>query len=123
MKMAIVATLLVPLLALPLITEALTGNEVRKLPENSRAFYVGAVVDTWIMLRDLHQNKPSLSQPSPADTALINLAGCALERRMTYDQGLAIVEKYMADNPGDWGYEMPFIVWRAFHLICGVKKP
>jgi hypothetical protein len=121
MKAASVTGLLVLFAALPVASEAMSGNEVRKLSHAGRAFYVGAVVDTWIMLRDLHQSVPTLSQPSAVDRALIDLANCANERRMTYEQALAVVEKYMADNPGEWGYEMPVIVWRAFNHMCGVR--
>jgi hypothetical protein len=23
---------------------------------------------------------------------------------------------------GEWGYEMPLIVWKAFHQMCSLKK-
>lgn len=121
MKGAIGAALLAVCLAIqPAATEALTGNDLRKQSASVRAFYVGAVVDTWITLRTLFHTIQDL-KPSAADSALIDLAICANQRQMTYEQTAAIVDKYMADNPAEWGYEMPMIVWMAFQKVCGLK--
>ena len=120
MKMAIVVAFLSACLALPPASHAMTGNDLRKQSPSVRAFYVGAVVDTWITLRWLFHSIQDL-KPSAADSALIDLAICANQRRMTYEQTAAVVDKYMADNPAEWGYEMPMIVWKAFQNVCGPK--
>ena|SRR2546425_432869 len=46
------------------------------------------------------------------------LGRCMSERKMTYAQMVAIVDKHMKDNPAQWHQEMTFLVWTAMKAAC-----
>ena len=52
----------------------------------------------------------------------MDLATRVGQRRMTYEQMGAVVDKYMADHPADWGHEMALTVMNAFFEVCNIKK-
>jgi hypothetical protein len=37
---------------------------------------------------------------------------------MTQGQGLAIIDKYIRDNPDKWDRDMSLLIWYAFHEAC-----
>ena len=97
--------------------EALTGNDWKNLPADSREAYVWGVADTWSAVRSLNKAPPVAEKPDRPTRMMIELAEC-VSRGMTYGQISAIVEKYMIDNPGTWHSSMAYIIWIAVLKAC-----
>jgi hypothetical protein len=98
---------------------ALTGNEWRQLSLPSQQAYVIGVTDTWNLLESVRLESIPLAmekEPQEAPSIITHLMNCLNE--MTYGQGVAIVEKYMRDNPAEWHKSMAFLIWNAAHEAC-----
>ena len=108
-------------LAALLSTEAsaLNGNEFRALADYPRMTYVVGVMDTWV---DVSNTIGGIGPDDVVATAVAtmygNLPKCASDRKMTNAQVLAIVDKYLRDNPTKWDQWAPVLVWEAIFEAC-----
>jgi hypothetical protein len=41
---------------------------------------------------------------------------------MEFVQILAIIQKYLENNPAEWHYGMALLVWNALHEVCVPKS-
>ena len=97
---------------------AMSGSEWREWPAAMKRSYVWGVIDTW-------NNTPGISRPvnerlSNA-TPYVRLA-TQLGREVTYDQLYAMVEKFLADNPGQLHADMASIIWAAVDKACAAQR-
>lgn len=92
----------------------ITGNDFQTLPEAARMYYVLGTVDSWGNV-----SVESLAVKAPAVDAIYgNISRCVIGRKMTQGQVLAIVDKYMRDNPDKWHKDMTNLVWYALREAC-----
>jgi hypothetical protein len=84
-----------------------TGNDWRSLPESNQTSYVMGVLDGWSILRKVGVTDDRLS-----------VVDCYASRGKTYRQNVAIVRKWMDENPADWNYAMSSLVFAALKEAC-----
>ena len=98
---------------------AMSGREWREWPAAMKRSYVWGVVDTW-------NNTPGVSRPvnerRSNATPYVRLAS-RLGKEVTYDQLYAVVEKFIADNPGQLHADMASIIWAAVENACSRQRP
>jgi hypothetical protein len=103
---------------------AIDGNKWKTFPELSRSAYIMGVVDTWSNVAEataeVTKIKRSYKTGIVEDTLIDNVQCVA--QKMTYKQIVAIVDKYMADNPSQWHFTMPSLIWTAVAEACGTLK-
>ena len=92
----------------------LKGDQWRKLPENGQMLYVWGVVDGW--------QPPPLLGPHGA-SLLKHYAPIRCVEQMTYGQIMAIVKKYVEENPAKWHFTMSDLVWNALENACLALTP
>jgi Ssp1 endopeptidase immunity protein Rap1a len=105
------------ILFLPKVLWGLTGNEWNTLSPASKQGYVWGVYDAWSNLHSL-DIEVSKEEGNPI---LSRLVKCTIDKRMTYGETSAIVEKYMRDHPEKWHYTMASLMWDAVDDAC--KNP
>jgi hypothetical protein len=91
---------------------ALTGTEWQRLPA---AAYVTGVVDAWIGLVAVQE---SLGNRDAGITVFAGVVGCLRERLIGPERIVEAVERYVADEPGLRGKDMPDIVFVAVGPLC-----
>src|SRR5262245_50870593 len=98
---------------------AISGNEWKQLPDMTREGYVYGVVDAWANFTQMIEpsGKPSTSG---AVRLFTDLSRC-VRKGMTYGETIAIVHKYMENNPSQWHSDMSSLVWTALNEVCGFK--
>jgi hypothetical protein len=94
---------------------ALTGTEWQRLPAAARAAYVTGVVDAWVGLVTVQE---SLGNRDAGITVFAGVVGCLRERLISADRVVEAVERYVADEPGLRGKDMPDIVFVAVGPLC-----
>jgi hypothetical protein len=94
---------------------AVTGNEWKQLPLPAQETYVIGVVDTWNSLEKL---RLTLGKGSEEASSIVTPLVNCIKEKMTYGQMIAIVQKYIGDNPAHWHYDMPSIIRVAIHEAC-----
>jgi hypothetical protein len=94
---------------------ALTGSEWQRLPPAARAAYVNGVVDAWIGLVTVQE---SLGNKDAGITVYASVVGCLRERLIGAERIVEAVERYVADEPGLRGKDMPDIVFVAVGPLC-----
>jgi hypothetical protein len=100
---------------------ALTGNQWRAFPKPARQAYVAGVMDGWRILQAADADLGTAAH-GPAADVVLDVVRCAVNRQMTYEQVVAIVEKRMHDRPDDWNYDMASLVWGAMDQACKDAK-
>ncbi len=93
---------------------AIVGNQWKQFPEVGRQGYLMGVFDSWNTLRGM---KDLVNSPPNFSDMVTEIAKCAAGR-FSYEQMMAIVEKYMADNPASWHHDMPSLILRALSPPC-----
>lgn len=106
---------LMALVLRPGTAEAITGEEWRRLPPPSRMSYVIGILDAWTGLLIVQE---SLGTNDRAVTAFNDVVACVRDRAVPAPRMAEIVEKYVSDNPGLTGKEMPDIVFAALSQNC-----
>ncbi len=94
---------------------AIDGAEWRRLPAPARAAYVTGTMDAWSGLVNV---QASLGKNEPAITVFSDIVACVRDRLLPYAQIVAIVERYVAENPGRSSTEMPDLIFAALSLEC-----
>jgi hypothetical protein len=94
---------------------AMTGTEWQKLTPASRAAYVDGVVDAWVGLVLVQE---SLGNKDAGITVFAEVVTCLRDRLVGRDKIVTAVEKYVEDQPGLRGKDMPDIVFVALGPFC-----
>ena len=98
---------------------AVTGNDWRTLSKPSRDAFVLGVMESWLDLIVLADKGGRESNSAIVQQYRV-VIDCSKGR--PYSQTIAIVEKYMENNPSEWNSTMPSIVWEAIYESCPSKE-
>ena len=93
----------------------MTGNEWKKLTENSQIFYVAGITDAFSLSGSTAEDMSKL------DKALGSFVGC-LKDGMTYRQIHAMVGKYMDNHPEEWHQGMTVLTYSGMVDGCKLQK-
>ena len=118
----VLTPLLLSLFLLPTPAIGWDGNEFLKVHQTLRAAYIAGVVDTYVGIKNtVEQARSKGSYSSGAfEQVITESVGCIQE--MPYAQVVAIVEKYMRDNPERWHHPMADSVFGALRGVCKKKS-
>jgi hypothetical protein len=94
----------------------ITGNEWKQLGRGEQQGYIMGVVDAWQHL-GYAASQSKIQPPSSTVTYFTQPLKCVTQG-MTYAQMIAIVQKYLEDNPYQWHYGMSSLIWTALDLAC-----
>ena len=92
---------------------AITGNEWRQLSQTAQQYYIIAVLDGWDNLGTITL---LAEQQSPVGIGFTKQIECTIG--MAYPQINFIIQKYMENNPSQWHYSMPLLLWPALAGVC-----
>jgi len=108
---------------------AKTGNEWRNLSLAARQGYVMGVLDAWRDAEDMRiaslrreKDKKSIEILSNMPPVITHIVEC-MGGKMTYGQIIAIVDKYIENNPEQWHHSMVSLIWTATHEACAPTPP
>ena len=104
------------LLALPLwpvSAAAMTGNEWRDLPVAARTSYVTGVVDNLVDFGAAVRSLVPAEKRTASEKMLVSFEECIAKTPRPPSQLVAIVDKYIKDNPGQWHTRMSGLVFEA----------
>jgi hypothetical protein len=103
---------------------AMTGNEWRTFDETAQAFYVVGVYEgwqsvlSWIMNEQERKTGQRTLPEVPIFIFLDNILRSCVSNRMPRNQIIAIVAKYLNDNPARWHEQMPILIADAMGAAC-----
>jgi hypothetical protein len=117
--------LLAPLWPAP--AGAVTGNDWRALPAAARASYVTGVVDNLVDFGAAVRSLVPAEKRTASEKMLVSFEDCIAKTPRPPSQLVAIVEKYVKDNPAQWHTRMSGLVFEALRckeaaMAPGVKK-
>jgi len=104
------------LLALPLWPApavAMTGNEWRALPAAARTSYVTGVVDNLADFGAAVRSLVPAEKRTASEKMLVSFEECIAKTPRPPSQLVAIVDKYIKDNPAQWHTRMSGLVFEA----------
>ena len=104
------------LLALPLWptpAAAMTGNEWRDLPVAARTSYVTGVVDNLVDFGAAVRSLVPAEKRTASEKMLVSFEECIAKTPRPTTQLVAIVDKYIKDNPAQWHTRMSGLVFEA----------
>ena len=116
---AILACFVVP----PFDVFAISGNQWNtELSQQGRQAYVIAIVDSWELVRATTLKYPSQTKAGVYEEIHVEVAKCISDEHLPYSQLVAIVDKWMKDNPNAWQYSMPTNIYTAIKGACDKMK-
>jgi len=89
-----------------------TGNKWRSWTKPERDMFIIGVLDGWTL--SMKGDAPVSKQPT-LETAV---TACMVQQKVTYEQVIAVVEKYMREEPKWWNSSMTAIVLAALVPLC-----
>ena len=104
------------LLALPLWpapAAAMTGNEWRDLPVAARSSYVTGVVDNFVDVGTAIRTLVPAEKRTASEKMVVAFEECISRTPRPPSQLVAIVDKYIKDNPANWHGRMSGLVFEA----------
>jgi Ssp1 endopeptidase immunity protein Rap1a len=123
--LALFCGLLAPLW--PSSAAAVTGNDWRALPAAARASYVTGVVDNLVDFGAAVRSLVPAEKRTASEKMIVSFEDCIAKTPRPPSQLVAIVEKYVKDNPAHWHARMSGLVFEALRckdtaVAPGVKK-
>jgi hypothetical protein len=99
---------------------AITGNEWKQLTPAGQQAYVAGVIDTWNGVGQRATVMKKMGHGGSLNELFFtDLHECvSVRNRMPYGQIVAIVKKYMDNNPSGWHYSMADSVYEALSEAC-----
>jgi len=93
----------------------------KQIDEISRKMYVAGAADAINIVGDM------LEHDLKAGThllvkGLVDISDCLIERNMKFAQTVAIVEKYVNNNPELWHNSVGSLTWFALREACGLTE-
>ena len=102
----------------PASAAAMTGNEWRALPVAARSSYVTGVVDNLVDFGAAVRSLVPAEKRTASEKMLVSFEECIAKTPRPPSQLVAIVDKYIKDNPTQWHGRMSGLVFEA--LRCRV---
>ena len=109
--------LLTPLL--PSSAGAVTGNDWRALPASAKTAYVSGVVDNLVDFGAAVRSLVPAEKRSGSEKMLVSFEDCIAKTPRPPSQLVAIVDKYVKENPGQWHARMSGLVFEALRCKDG----
>ena len=110
----LLSALLAPLW--PSVAAAMTGNDWRALPISARTSYVTGVVDNFTDVATAIKTLVPAEKRTASEKMLVGFEDCMARTSRPPSQLVAIVDKYLKDNPARWHTRMSGLVFDA--LSC-----
>jgi len=105
--------LLLGLSGCPSPASAMTGNEWRALPTAARTSYVTGVVDNLVDFGAAVRSLVPAEKRTASEKMLVSFEECIVRTPRPPSQLVAIVDKYVKDNPAQWHGRMSGLVFEA----------
>ena len=105
--------LLLGLSGRPSPASAMTGNEWRALPTAARTSYVTGVVDNLVDFGAAVRSLVPAEKRTASEKMLVSFEECIVRTPRPPSQLVAIVDKYVKDNPAQWHGRMSGLVFEA----------
>jgi len=105
--------LLLGLSGWPSPASAMTGNEWRALPTAARTSYVTGVVDNLVDFGAAVRSLVPAEKRTASEKMLVSFEECIVRTPRPPSQLVAIVDKYVKDNPAQWHGRMSGLVFEA----------
>ena len=118
LRTTVVGGLLLATLLVSLDVDAFTGNQWREWPEAERKAYIAGTLDGWNLLETTLSLVAQGRDVDPTVSSLLQNVRCARQRRMTYEQMVGIVAKFVQDHPERWPQDMSMLMWDAMSQAC-----
>jgi len=101
--------------------KAITGNEWKGFSQEVQQAYIVGVIDTWsdVVGKAALTKKMGRGEASLNELIFTKLHEC-VGGKMPYNQVIAIVQKYVENNPASWHYGMADLVFTALSEGCGL---
>jgi hypothetical protein len=97
----------------PSPASAMTGNEWRALPTAARTSYVTGVVDNLVDFGAAVRSLVPAEKRTASEKMLVSFEECIVRTPRPPSQLVAIVDKYVKDNPAQWHGRMSGLVFEA----------
>ena len=110
----LLSALLAPLW--PSFAAAMTGNDWRVLPISARTSYVTGVVDNFTDVATAITTLVPAEKRTASEKMLVGFEDCMARTARPPSQLVAMVDKYLKDNPARWHTRMSGLVFDA--LSC-----
>jgi Rap1a immunity proteins len=107
----LLSCLLAPML--PSSATAVTGNDWRALPASAKTAYVSGVVDNLVDFGTAVRSLVPVEKRSGSERMLVRFEDCIAKTPRPPSQLVAIVDKYVKENPGQWHARMSGLVFEA----------
>ncbi|HTY76944.1 MAG TPA: Rap1a/Tai family immunity protein [Candidatus Bathyarchaeia archaeon] len=104
---------LVAALLSPAPAAAVTGNEWRAMPAAARTAYVAGVLDNLLDFGSAIRSLVPAEKRSASEKMLVGFEDCMARTPRPTSQLVAIVDKYVKDNPAQWHTRMSGLVFEA----------
>ena len=105
--------LLLGLSGWPSPASAVSGNEWRALPMAARTSYVTGVVDNLVDFGAAVRSLVPAEKRTASEKMLVSFEECIVRTPRPPSQLVAIVDKYIKDNPAQWHGRMSGLVFEA----------
>jgi Rap1a immunity proteins len=102
---------------------AVTGNDWRALPAAARASYVTGVVDNLVDFGAAVRSLVPAEKRTASEKMLVSFEDCIAKTPRPPSQLVAIVEKYVKDNPAQWHARMSGLVFEALRCKDAAGAP
>jgi len=102
---------------------AVTGNNWRALPASARTAYVTGVVDNLVDFGAAVRSLVPAEKRTGSEKMLVSFEDCIGRTPRPPSQLVAIVEKYVKDNPAQWHGRMSGLVFEALRCKDAATAP
>lgn len=103
----------------PASAEAVTGNDWRALPASAKTAYVSGVVDNLVDFGAAVRSLVPAEKRTGSEKMLVSFEECIAKTPRPPSQLVAIVDKYVKENPGQWHARMSGLVFEALRCKDG----
>jgi hypothetical protein len=97
----------------PALAVAVTGNDWRAMPAPARTAYVSGVVDNLVDFGSAIRSLVPAEKRTASEKMMVGFEDCIAQTQRPPSQLVAIVEKYLKDNPAQWHTRMSGLVFEA----------
>jgi hypothetical protein len=103
----------------PSAAQAMTGNDWRALPTAAKAAYVSGVVDNLVDFGAAVRSLVPAEKRTGSEKMLVSFEDCINKTPRPPSQLVAIVDKYVKENPSQWHARMSGLVFEALRCKDG----
>jgi hypothetical protein len=94
---------------------AITGYEWQSMNSSWRGGYVAGVLDAWAEVASLEHKE------GKSDTAWVQTLSCIVNKKISYRQAAATMERYVKEHPEEWHKDAAILVYFSLMDVCQNK--